>query len=171
MLSKNQIAMLIIVGSSLTSACVFAETDSPTSIAPGYAVPRTVDQMLSIDAQRALMNEQRLLLEEQRKGGFGRLSSTPENRIEPAEVKPKEAPKPSEIPVQIDLLGIFGIGSVLQADVEINGNRYRYKRGYELPVGVGNDFRYRLVSINTPCISLSDTNGTPRKICLSRTSL
>ncbi|MGO4801194.1 hypothetical protein ACEN2T_18090 [Pseudomonas sp. W22_MBD1_FP4] len=170
MLSKNQVAILLFAGSSLMSNCVFADPDSFSSSAAGVVVPRTVEQMLAIDAQRALINEQRLLLEEQRKGGYGRLSSNPETQMASQEGK-KEAQKKPEPPVQIDLLGIFGVGNVLQADIEINGSRYRYKKGFELPVGAGDDFRFRLVNISAPCISLSDSIGAPRKVCLAKSAL
>ena len=171
MLSKYQFAFLLFAGFPLMSTCATADSGPSAPNAPLSATPRTVEQMLAIDAQRALMNEQRLLLEEQRKGGYGRLTEATDNHTAPADAKPKEASKPSVPPVQIELLGIFGLGSVLQADVEINGNRYRYKKGFELPVGAGDDFRFLLVGLNKHCIALSEKNGPIRKVCLSRTSL
>lgn len=171
MFSKKICALVIAAGAVLVSTSSFAEVDSPLPTPINYDVPRTVSQMLEIDANRALMNEQRLLLEEQRKGGFGRLPGASGETVVQKEEKPADPPKAVEPPVRIDLLGIFGIGKDLQADVEINGNRYRYVRGYELPVGAGDDFRYRLVRIDIPCVLLGEVGGAGHKICLTKPSL
>jgi hypothetical protein len=177
MFSNKLIALVVAAGAVLMSVSVNAATDSdtPLPIMLSNDVPATVNEMLAIDANRALMSEQRLLLEEQRKGGYDRIIGKSDGA--PAEVKsvetpkPEEPPKPVERPVQIEVMGVFGIGKDLQADVEIAGIRYRFVRGFELPMGASDGFRYRLVSIQTPCVLLADAVGPQRKVCLTSSSL
>lgn len=161
-MSNKTILLVASLGAALLSAYVNADSDGSIS------VPTTVNQMLAIDAQRALLSEQRQLLEEQRKGGVSRFGGMPGSASERKQVEP---PKQVELPVQIEILGIFGLGKELQADVEIAGRRYRYLKGYELPVGGNDNFRFRLSSIQSPCVTLNDSAGPQRKICLSSSSL
>ncbi|WP_219096236.1 hypothetical protein [Pseudomonas sp. UMAB-40] len=174
MFSNKLLAWVIATGAVLMTGCVSAATDTPLPLVLSNDVPATVNQMLAIDAQRALVAEQRLLLEEQRKGGYGvvGLSNGASGEAKPEVApKPTETPKPVELPVRIEVMGIFGIGKDLRADVEIGGGRYRFVRGYELPEGASDNFRYRLVSIQTPCVLLSDVAGAQRKVCLTNPSL
>lgn len=134
------------------------------------AVSQTVNDMISIDAERALLTEQKMLAEAQaRLGGPPIIGSMPGSTV-PAE-PPKEeveAPKPVVIPVQMEVLGIFGLGENLLVDVAIDNNRVRFKRGQSAPLGVGADFPYQLVSIKVPCVKLIDASKLEHNVCLSK---
>lgn len=134
-------------------------------------VPQTVREMLKLDAERALATEQRLHREEERRlGALNQVVLTAEAAApeEPKVSPPQEVVEP---PVVIDVVGIFGVENKLMADVEINGARYRYLSGRSLPVGASDRFRFKLVKIHTPCVSLQDSKLGAREVCLRGSSL
>lgn len=129
------------------------------------AVSQTVNDMIRIDAERALITEQKMLAEAQaRLGGPPIIGSMP---AEPSKEE-VEAPKPMVIPVQMEVLGIFGLGDNLLVDVAIDNNRVRFKRGQSGPIGAGADFPYQLVSIKVPCVKLIDAGKIEHNVCLSK---
>ncbi|WP_312271606.1 hypothetical protein [Pseudomonas sp.] len=132
----------------------------------------TVRTMLNIDAELALMNEQKRLQEAQGHStsaapfvtpGFSQATSaSPE--VAKVEEKPAE-PVVEKKMVSLQLLGIFGLGDKLFADVDIDNSRVRFQRGKASPISATSDVGYRLVSINVPCVLL--TKGTDKvQLCL-----
>lgn len=138
-----------------------------------FEVAKTVNQMIAIDAARAIAIEQRLLQEEKNKLSKTQAGISVEGEnVAPVEAKTSAAPQTAAIPeaVRMELIGIFGIGKSLKADIEIQGNRYRFVRGYTLPEGASNSFAYRLVSIKPPCATLHDASGKTNELCLNQSS-
>lgn len=166
--------------SSKSNAIIFAVGLAFTPISASFAttlpdgstmsVPQTVGEMLRLDAARALATEQRNYQEEQRRlGAINQLLMATDVAAQDGS-KAKIAKEEVEPPVAIDVLGIFGVENKLMADVEINGARYRYLSGRSLPVGAGEGFRFKLVKIHVPCVSLQDSKLGARKVCLRGSS-
>lgn len=134
----------------------------------------SVNEMLRIDAQRAIITEQKMLAEAEGRLGGGPIFGVGQNNVGLSgsatipEVKPT---KPVAIPVRMEVLGIFGLGEKLFADVAIDNVRVRFKSGQSFPLGISTSFPYRLVSINVPCIKIAEANKTVHNICLSKSGL
>lgn len=152
--------------------CVGVRAGEPEKFPPGmFVVSQTVNDMLRIDAERAQLAEQKMLAEAQSRlggpmlGGFHQgMSQT--QVVE--EQKPTPAPPP---PVRLEVLGIFGLGENLLADIAIDNARVRFKRGQSSPLGSGPDFPFQLVSIKIPCVKLVDANKDEHNVCLSKSGL
>lgn len=137
-------------------------------------VAQTVSEMLRIDAERAIITEQKMLAEAQgRLGGSPVLLGIPgganvtSNTLTPV----AEASAPVVVPVRMEVLGIFGLGDNLLADVAIDGTRVRFKRGQSAPLGVSDSYPYRLVSIKVPCVKIAEVNKQEHNVCLSKSGL
>jgi hypothetical protein len=96
-------------------------------------------------------------------GGQGPVSG---GDLEGSSVKAEEPPQPTVVPVSVEVLGIFGLGNNLMADVAINGSRVRFKRGQLHPLGVAPGYPYTLVSIKTPCVKVIDSTKSEYEACL-----
>ena len=166
-MSSNSTVLVLAISLGLSSP-VFAATLQDGS---EMTVPQTVREMIKLDAARALATEQRLQREEERRlGALNQVLFAPQapEQEESKDEKPKEI---VEQPATMDVLGIFGVENKLMADVEINGTRYRYLSGHSLPQGVSDGFRFKLVKIHTPCVSLQDSKLGARKVCLRGSTL
>lgn len=162
MFAKSAIAASLLV--SVLSSIVMADDFGIASMA-GDPVNASVGQMLAIDAQRALVMEQKMLdAANATKGGAVVQGAA-------FDVAPTAAPEPVAPQLPITLDGIFGIGNSLMADVMIGNTRVRYQRGKALPVGVPPGFPYQLVSIDVPCVKLRNTSNVEQTICLSKSGL
>ncbi|MNJ50950.1 hypothetical protein D3C77_462420 [compost metagenome] len=127
---------------------------------------RTVNELLSIDAERAFWSEQKMLAEVQGGQSGSSFSGVP-GTVNPVETQapPQQVVEPV---LQIEVLGIFGLGENLLADVMVAGSRVRFKRGQSYPLGASQGFPYQLVAINTPCVKIVDTAKKEHKACLSK---
>ena len=137
-------------------------------------VAQTVNEMLRIDADRAILTEKKMLAEAQgRLGGSPVIGGSPgtANVSGSAATPQVEQPKPVVMPVRMEVLGIFGLGDNLLADVAIDNTRVRFKRGQSVPLGASADYPYRLVSIKVPCVKIAEANKTEHNICLSNSGL
>ncbi len=133
------------------------------------AIETSVNEMLVIDAQRAMLTEQKMLSEVQERLGGGSIQSGVglQNNVT-TETVPTES---IITPVRMEVLGIFGIGENLLADVAIDSNRVRFKRGQKFPLGASHDYPYQLLSIQVPCVKIADSYKTVHNICLSKSGL
>lgn len=164
----NRMQIVAFAISSLV--CVGVQAGEPERFPPSMViVSQTVNDMLRIDAERALLAEQKMLAEAQsRLGGSAMLGggiSGVEQIVEP----PKATPAPP--PIRLEVLGIFGLGENLLADVAIDNARVRFKRGQASPLGAGPEFPFQLVSIKVPCVKLVDASKVEHNVCLSKSSL
>lgn len=168
----NSVKLIAFAFSSLLCFAVNAsEIGTENSV---IDVAKSVNEMLRIDADRAILTEQKMLAEAQgRLGGAPIVGGGPSNmNFNGSTAAPEvEPPKPVVIPVRMEVLGIFGIGNNLLADVAIDNSRVRFKRGQSAPLGAGADFPYRLVSINVPCVKIAEANKTEHNVCLSKSGL
>lgn len=98
---------------------------------------------------------------------FGPTNNSPSAALsEPIVAAPKEhdAPPPPKVSMP-EVVGIWGLGDRLMADVRINGSTIRFQRGARYPQGYGQGSPYTLVSIQTPCVTFLD-KGVSRKVCI-----
>ncbi len=72
-----------------------------------------------------------------------------------------EKPKVKEARV----LGIWGLGDNLTADVRIEGKTLRFQRGVRYPRGYGADSPYTLIAIKTPCVKYAE-QGVAQTLCI-----
>lgn len=131
----------------------------------------TVNGMLLIDANRAVVAEQKMLDEINARLGGPSANSLNQSDIQQQQPKSDEEPAPVVVPVQMDVVGIFGLGNNLLTDVMINGAKVRFKRGHSAPMGMNSDYPYRLVSIEAPCVKITDATKTLRSVCLNKSGL
>lgn len=166
----NRMRFFVLAIASLS--CIAVKAGEPEKLPPGmFGVSQTVNDMLRIDAERAQLTEQRMLADAQsRLGGPTMLGGILPGGA-PAQLaeQPKQTPPPP--PVRLEVLGIFGLGENLLADVAIDNTRVRFKRGQSSPLGAGSDFPYQLVSIKIPCVKLTDANKAEHNVCLSKSGL
>lgn len=130
------------------------------------SIERTVRTMLDLDAELALRNEHERFtsVTEGKNTTSVDVSPSPESGVAPAaQPTPTEAITHQVNPV---LLGIFGIGDTLFADVEIDNQRVRFQKGQSQALGVSHEFPFRLVRIDIPCVTIRDQTGT-YKTCLA----
>ena len=153
-------------------ACFTVQAGEPEMLPPGvFGISQTVNDMLRIDAERAQLSEQKMLSEaKSRHSGTAILGGILPSA---AQVQQVETPKPipAPPPVRFEVLGIFGLGENLLADVAIDNARVRFKRGQSSPLGAGADFPYQLISIKVPCVKLADANKAEHNVCLSKSGL
>lgn len=169
----NPVKLIAFVCSSLFCFAVSAN-EIVIANTGGVDVAQTVNEMLQIDAERAVLTEQKMLAEAQgRLGGSPVLGGVPggANFAGSPAAPQVEAPKPVIVPVRMEVLGIFGLGDNLLADVAIDNSRVRFKRGQPFPLGASSDYPYRLVSIKVPCVKIAEANKTEHNICLSKSGL
>lgn len=163
---KASLFGLIALGSSVVSAGELQDAMLDVSGSVGH--------MLALDAERAMTTESIALLDSRRKlAAMNSGSSSQQSTPSAAAPAPQPDPVPvvaPERPVQMALLGIFGLGDNLQADVDIGGSRVRFQRGRPYPLG-SSDFPYRLVAIKVPCVLLSKADKSEVSVCLANAGL
>lgn len=165
----NRMRTMIVAVLAAVSYGVSANENAAADIVTIPSVSQTVSEMIRIDAERALKAEKKMLADsEARMGGqtVTALGSATGGALESASDKPESPPEPIVVPVTLEVLGIFGLGHNLMADVAINGSRVRFKRGQLHPVGVAPSFPYTLVSIKTPCVKVIDSVKAEHEACL-----
>lgn len=131
----------------------------------------SVNDMLRLDAERAIITEQKMLNEVKNRLGGGPTPSV--GSVSPTTMEAISTPKtdttaPEVAPVRIEVLGIFGLGENLLADVAIDNAKVRFKRGQQNPLGAGRDYPYRLISINVPCVKISGPDNVVQNVCLTK---
>ena len=170
MFAKTVHGLGFIIANSFCLTAIASDPQVVTTNVPGLV--NSVHIMLGIDAERAIISEQKMLAEAQAKLTLP-AANIPFQQPSPVanEQEVDESPKAVVVPVRIELLGIFGLGSNLLADVMIDNARVRFKRGNSLPLGASSDFAYRLVAINVPCVKIVDSNKNEHTACLSKSAL
>ncbi|MDZ5605288.1 hypothetical protein SJI00_21165 [Pseudomonas sp. RP23018S] len=126
--------------------------------------------MIVIDAERALRAEKKMLADAE-----ARMDSQSSPIKETPDAVGKESPavgvddpaQPQVPPFNMEVLGIFGLGNSLMADVSINGSQVRYKRGQTQPVGSASGFPFQLVRIKLPCVKVVDASKTEHEACMT----
>lgn len=88
--------------------------------------------------------------------------------VEPIVTEPKQVAE-TQKPTVREVVGIWGLGDNLSADVRIDGKTLRFQRGTRHPLGYGPGSGYTLVSIKTPCVTYVE-KGTVRKVCVDNTN-
>jgi hypothetical protein len=154
---------------SLNATAQDAETD-------GQALAiSTVDELLRLDAESAANNERQRYLLSLAKPQVASMPKTapaappsmapvPAAQTPPSPVNPEPETPPED---QLALIGIFGFGQQLRADVSINGRRVRFQSGLPAPIDGPVVDGYTLVSLKTPCAVMANTKGS-KTICIKR---
>ncbi|MNL09980.1 hypothetical protein D3C87_1307590 [compost metagenome] len=124
-------------------------------------IPRTVQELLELDAQRALEQEKRKAQGDN--GGPGQVaaSSLPASQT----AKPNSDAAPVVAPPRI--LAIMGVGRQLTVMVDQAGRRAHYRTGRAEPVA-GADLGLRLQAVSQPCASFTDQSQDVVTYCLNR---
>lgn len=161
-------ALAVAVLSAITWG-VSANEIAAASAGVAPSVSQTVNEMIVIDAERALKAEKKMLADaEARLDGQSSTGQVPLTGVISgvAAENTEEPPQPTVAPVSVEVLGIFGLGHSLMADVAINGSRVRFKRGQLHPIGVAPGYPFKLVSIKTPCVKVVDSAKAEHEACL-----
>ncbi|PQZ67596.1 hypothetical protein CQ050_17170 [Achromobacter sp. MYb9] len=124
-------------------------------------IPRTVQELLELDAQRALEEEKRKA--QSANGGGAQLAASGAPAAQPA--KPSSESAPVVAPPR--LLAITGVGKQLTVMVDQAGRRAHYRTGQAEPVA-GADLGLRLQAVSQPCASFVDQSQDVVTYCLNR---
>lgn len=155
----------VLLGALAVPTCYASSADIDTL----EGIQMSVMSMLQSETKIAVIEQ----LERERKA-TGRqpvTSSSPavhqEPRIEPPIVKAPESQTESTKPKvsTAEVMGIWGLGDRLMADVRIDGQTLRFQRGSRYPQGYGAGSPYTLISILTPCVKYSE-KGVARTLCI-----
>jgi len=124
-------------------------------------VPQTVQELLELDAQRALDEEKRKA--QPGIGGGGQLAASGSPAVQAA------TPDPDATPVVAPprLLAITGVGKQLTVIVDQAGRRAHYRAGRAEPMA-GADIGLRLQAVSQPCASFVDQSQDVVTYCLNR---
>jgi hypothetical protein len=115
----------------------------------------TVQELLRLDTQSAL------------KRAIARLGVSPAGVPDRNRATSKDPSLAHVRPAdRMRLKAIYGVGKRLAADVEINGELYRYRRPGALRGGAAARNSYLLVSIDGSCVQMKKA-GAARTVCLS----
>lgn len=124
-------------------------------------VSHTVQELLELDALRALDEEKRKA--QPGIGGGAQLAASRSPAAEAA--KPDPDATPTVAPHR--LLAITGVGKQLTVMVELAGRRAHYRSGHAEPVA-GVDLGLRLQAVSQPCASFVDQSQDVVTYCLNR---
>lgn len=124
-------------------------------------VPQTVQELLELDAQRALDEENRKA--QTGKGGGAHLAASGT----PAPQAAKPDPDATSVVAPPRLLAITGVGKQLTVMVDQAGRRAHYRSGQAEPVA-GVDLGLRLQAVSQPCASFVDQSQDVVTYCLNR---
>jgi hypothetical protein len=124
-------------------------------------IPRTVQELLELDAQRALDEEKRKA--QSANGGGAQLAASGPSAAQAT--KPSSEPAPVVAPPR--LLAITGVGKQLTVMVDQAGRRAHYRTGQVEPVA-GADLGLRLQAVSQPCASFVDQAQDVVTYCLNR---
>ncbi|MFJ3465313.1 hypothetical protein [Achromobacter spanius] len=125
-------------------------------------IPRTVQELLELDAQRALDEEKRKAQSENGEGGHVATSIR-----SPAAQAAKPDPDAPPVVAPPRLLAITGVGRQLTVMVDQAGRRAHYRAGHAEPVA-GVDLGLRLQAVSQPCASFVDQSQDVVTYCLNR---
>lgn len=124
-------------------------------------VPQTVQELLELDAQRALDEESRKAQTE--KGRSAQLAASGPPAAHSAKPDPDAAP----VVAPPRLLAITGVGRQLTVMVDQAGRRAHFRSGHAEPVA-GVDLGLRLQAVSQPCASFVDQSQDVVTYCLNR---
>lgn len=167
MFSRQSITLLCGLALSLSASAQESSTGQAQAIA-------SVQELLILDAGTAAnIERQRYLAStgKQQPSAVTPLAVQPE--MTPAtsapEAKPEAGDSTPEAPAEDELvlLGIFGFGHQLRAEVSINGGRVMFEAGRSAPISGAQDTGYKLVSLKTPCAVLANSGGS-KNVCITR---
>ncbi|WBX89190.1 hypothetical protein [Achromobacter mucicolens] len=127
----------------------------------GQPVPQTVQELLELDAQRALDEEKRKA--QPGIGGSAQLAASGP----PAAQAAKPDPDPTPVVAPPRLLAITGVGKQLTVMVDQAGRRAHFRSGHAEPVA-GVDLGLRLQAVSQPCASFVDQSQDVVTYCLNR---
>ena len=125
-------------------------------------VSQTVQELLEVDARRALDEEKRKAQSENGEGGHVATSVRP-----PAAQSAKPDPDATPVVAPPRLLAITGVGRHLTVMVDQAGRRAHYRAGHAEPVA-GVDLGLRLQAVSQPCASFVDQSQDVVTYCLNR---
>lgn len=127
----------------------------------GQPVPQTVQELLELDAQRALDEEKRKA--QPGIGGSAQLAASGP----PAAQAAKPDPDATPVVAPPRLLAITGVGKQLTVMVDQAGRRAHFRSGHAEPVA-GVDLGLRLQAVSQPCASFVDQSQDVVTYCLNR---
>jgi hypothetical protein len=138
--------------------CVASVPDVPSGLPmqkPAVEWPETatVQELLRLDTQSALRQ------------AMARLG-VPAGVADGNRAVPTSQPRTHARPDRVQLKAIYGVGKRLAADVEINGELFRYRRPGAVRGGAAAKGSYLLVSIDGSCVHMKKA-GAARTVCLS----
>ncbi|MFJ3464961.1 hypothetical protein [Achromobacter spanius] len=124
-------------------------------------VPRMVQELLELDAQRALDEEKRK--SQPGIGGSAQLAASGPPAAQAARPDPDATP----VVAPPRLLAITGVGKQLTVMVDQAGRRAHFRSGHAEPVA-GVDLGLRLQAVSQPCASFVDQSQDVVTYCLNR---
>jgi len=127
----------------------------------GQPVSQTVQELLEVDARRALDEEKRK--GQPGIGGSAQLSASGPPAAQAAKSNPDAPP----VVAPPRLLAITGVGKQLTVMVDQAGRRAHYRTGQAEPVA-GADLGLRLQAVSQPCASFVDQSHDVVTYCLNR---
>lgn len=163
MFNSNRWSTCVLLGALAVPTCYAYSAD----IEPLEGIQMSVIAMLQSETEIAVIEQ----VERERKatGRQSITSSSPAVHQEPR-MEQLKAPDAQTEPTKpavstAEVMGIWGLGDRLMADVRINGQTLRFQRGSRYPQGYGAGSPYTLISILTPCVKYSE-KGVARTLCI-----
>lgn len=185
MFSKTLAAVIctVVFSSSVLAAELTAPIKTPDL---GVGEGDTVEKMLAIDASIALRTEQQRLAD-RLAAASARLDTHSEPQLPimtpPVETKAEDSAQQISLAIAQagstkpatslpTLSGIYGLGSQLFADVEIQGVRYRFQRGKTHALSARKNLPWTLARITPPCVVLNsqEAPGVEQTLCIEQQS-
>ncbi|SEK05173.1 hypothetical protein [Achromobacter sp. NFACC18-2] len=124
-------------------------------------VPQTVQELLQLDAQRALDEEKRK--SQSANGGSTQLAAPSPSAAQDVGHNSEAAP----VVAPPRLVAIMGVGKQLTVTVDQAGRRAHYRAGRAEPMA-GADLGLRLQAVSQPCASFVDQSQDVVTYCLNR---
>jgi len=152
------IALAVPLSVSAQNVAVGAGVDVASLSQP---VSQTVQELLEVDARRALDEEKRKA--QPGIGGSAQIAASGPAAAQAANSNPEAAP----VVAPPRLLAITGVGKQLTVMVDQAGRRAHYRTGQAEPVA-GADLGLRLQAVSQPCASFVDQSHDVVTYCLNR---
>lgn len=169
MFNSNRWSTYVLFGAlAACSGYTYAEEAAPLG-----AVRMSVMTMLQSETKIALLEQ---MARERKATGQQPIASSGASAVHQAPISMQPIEKPKDEPEVIkpkvstaEVMGIWGLGDRLLADVRIDGKTLRFQRGSRYPQGYGSNSPYTLVSIQTPCVTYLE-KGVARKLCIDNSN-
>jgi hypothetical protein len=161
-LASIALTVVCLAGSGAYAAESTAASDSYVTVGKSVSDMLVIESALALKAQQA--RELEAMGVKPEAANSLPVNLLPQPLMEPSHKVSGEdtSAKANDAPA---VLGIFGTGVNLFADVSIDNQRIRFQAGQKAPLGFGSSSPYKLVKIKSPCVSFS-TKGGLQTLCI-----